>query len=284
MYFITELNNLSLYYTWVCDIMTGNLFRVCCYPFRFKIMEKETIAVKMKTASDKEFDNAYTTYEPGPYEIVLETGEQALTDAQLLAVILRTGIPGTDATGLAKKVLSSCDTDRGLSGLNRLSIADMVSIEGIGKVKAVQLRCLCEIAKRMAKRSDFRRLNLSGTKLIADYYMPDMAHLESEKVVAVLLDARCRFIRDIVIAVGSAELAFFKPKDIFCEILKWRADSFVLLHNHPTGDPTPSISDITMTKKLEEGAGLLGLRLFDHIVIGNNCYISMKDEGMIGGF
>ena len=262
--------------------MIDNLCRNCCYPFWFKIMKNKTSAVEMKTASDKEFDNVYTYHEPGPYEIVMEAGEQALTDAQLLAVILRTGIPGTDATGLAKKILSSCDADRGLSGLNRLSIADMVSIEGIGRVKAVQLRCLCEIAKRMMKRSDFRRLELSGPKLIAEHYMPDMAHLESEKIVAVLLDARCRFIRDIVIAVGSTELAYFKPKDIFCEILKWRADSFVLLHNHPTGDPTPSISDISMTKRLEEGAGLLGIRLFDHIVIGNNSYISMKDEGMIG--
>lgn len=264
--------------------MVDNLCRNCCYPFWFKIMKNETFAVEVKTASDKEFDNADTVYEPGPYEIVMEAGEQALSDAQLLAVILRTGIPGTDATGLAKKILSSCDTDRGLSGLNRLSIPDMLSVEGIGKVKAIQLRCLCEISKRMAKRSDFRKLDLSGTRLIADHYMQDMAHLESEKVVAVLLDARCRFIRDIVIAVGSTELAYFKPKDIFCEILKWRADSFVLLHNHPMGDPTPSISDITMTKKLEEGAGLLGLRLFDHIVIGNNCFFSMKDEGMIGGF
>ena len=264
--------------------MVDNLCRNCCYPFWFKIMENDIFAVDVKTVSDKEFDNAGKVIEPGPYDIVMEAGEQALTDAQLLAVILRTGIPGTDATGLAKKVLSFCDADRGLSGLNRLSIADMVSIEGIGRVKAVQLRCLCEIAKRMSKRSDFRRLDLSGTRLIADHYMPDMAHLESEKVVAVLLDARCRLIRDIVIAVGSTELAFFKPKDIFSEILKWRADSFVLLHNHPTGDPAPSISDITMTKKLEEGAGILGIRLFDHIVIGNNCYFSMKDEGIIRGF
>ena len=245
-------------------------------------MEKESFAVKNnKTALNKELISNYTALERGPYDIVMESGEQSLTDAQLLAVILRTGIPGTDATGLAKKILSSCDTERGLSGLNRMSIADMVSIDGIGKVKAIQLKCLCEIARRMGKRSDFRRMDLSRPELIAQHYMADMAHLECEKVIAVLLDSKCRFIRDTVIALGGTDLAYFKPRDVFCEILRGRAESFVLLHNHPSGDPSPSVADITMTKRLEEGAVLLGIRLADHIIIGNNCYVSMRYDGIL---
>lgn len=220
-------------------------------------------------------------YDPGPYEIVMEKGAQALTDAQLLAVILRTGTVRTDATGLAKQLLSFCEADRGLAGLNKLSVADMVSIEGIGKVKAAQLRCVCEIARRMAKRSDLKREDFSKAEHIAGYYMQDMSHLSKEKVIAVLLDSRCRFIRDTLIAFGSSELAFFKPRDIFGEIFKWGADSFVLLHNHPGGDPTPSIADITVTKKLKECADMLGLKLADHIIIGNNCYVSMKKDGYL---
>jgi len=111
--------------------------------------------------------------------------------------------------------------------------------------------------------------------------MQDMAHLAKERVIAVLVDARCRFIRDTIIAVGSSDMAFFKPRDIFSEILKCGADSFVLLHNHPSGDPTPSIPDITMTKKVGECADMLGIRLTDHIVIGNNCYVSMRDQGCL---
>ena len=111
--------------------------------------------------------------------------------------------------------------------------------------------------------------------------MQDMAHLEREKIIAVLLDSRCRFIRDTIIAVGSTDVAFFKPRDIFGEILKCGADSFVLLHNHPGGDPTPSIPDITMTKKIKDCADMLGIRLADHIVIGNNCYVSMHDHGYL---
>ena len=243
-------------------------------------MKENIFSEGLLTEDDRNKDK-YNVNDPGPYDIVMEAGEQALTDAQLLAVILRTGTHRTDATGLAKQILSVCDKDRGLSGLSRLSIADMISIDGIGKVKAVQLRCLCEIARRMVKKSNYKRLDFSNPELIAGHYMPDMAHLEREKVLAVMLDSGCRYIRESVIAMGSADLAYFKPKDIFCEILKWHADSFVLLHNHPCGDPTPSIADITMTKRIEEGAHLLGIKLADHIVIGNNCYVSMRKEGIL---
>lgn len=234
-----------------------------------------------KITSKKLFKDRNQINDPGPYEIVMDVGEQALTDAQLLAVILRTGTPDTDATGLANKILAICDDDRGLSGLSRLSVADMVSIDGIGKVKAAQLRCVCEIARRMGKRKDYKRLDFSNPELIASHYMQDMAHLEREKVIAVMLDTGCRYIRESVIAIGSSDFACFKPKDIFREILKWRADSFVLLHNHPGGDPAPSVADITMTKRLQEGARLIGITLADHIVIGNNCYVSMKKDGIL---
>ena len=239
-----------------------------------KFEEKDKAQVTVKKSG-------FSAFDPGPYEIVMEHGEQALSDAQLLAVILRTGTVRTDATGLAKQVLSVCDADRGLAGLNKLTVADMVSIDGIGKVKAAQLRCVCEIARRMAKRPDIRRIDFSKAEFIAGHYMQDMAHLDREKIIAVLLDSRCRFIRDTMIAVGSTDMAFFKPVDIFRDIIKSGADTFVLLHNHPGGDPTPSIPDITMTKKIKDCADMLGVRLEDHIVIGNNCYISMKDQGYL---
>ncbi len=223
----------------------------------------------------------YTVYDPGPYEIVAQMGEQALTDAQLLAVILRTGTDKTDATGLAKEILSICDPDRGLSGLNKLSVLDMTGIYGIGKVKAAQLRCVCEIARRMGKRTDIKKADFSGPETIADHYMYDLAHLDKERVIAVLLDTRCRFIRDITLSVGGSDFAFINPRDVFCEVLKTGAAAFVLLHNHPSGDPSPSAADMTMTAKIAEGAKLLGVRFLDHIVIGFNCFVSMKAEGII---
>lgn len=244
-------------------------------------MENVTFKDEKDKAREIVTKGRFSACDPGPCEIVMEQGEQALTDAQLLAVILRTGTVRTDAMGLAKELLSFCEADRGLAGLNKLSVADMVSIDGIGKVKAAQLRCVCEIARRMAKRTDLRRIDFSKPEYIAGHYMQDMAHLDKEKVIAVLLDSRCRFIRDTLITIGNSDMAFFKPKDIFTEILKRGADSFVLLHNHPGGDPTPSVPDITMTKRVGECADMLGLRLVDHIIIGNNCYVSMHEEGRL---
>ena len=223
----------------------------------------------------------FSVHFPGPYEIVDRIGEHALTDAQLLAVILRTGTEKKDATGLACEILSACDPDRGLSGLNRLTMSELTGIDGIGKVKAAQLRCVCEIARRMGRRRDIKKTDLSCSETIAEHYMQDMAHLERERVIAVLLDSRCRFIRDITISVGSADFAFINPRDIFCEVLKAGAAAFVLMHNHPGGDPSPSVPDVTMTKKLAEGAGLLGIRFLDHIIIGFNCFVSMRNEGVI---
>ena len=244
-------------------------------------MDDHIIESNKKTGSKPVSKDRYPSYDPGPYEIVARMGEHALTDAQLLAVIIRTGTDKKDATGVAKEILSACDPDRGLSGLNNLSISELTDIDGIGMVKAAQLKCVCEIAKRMSRRSDIRKTDLSCPDTIAGHYMQDMAHLDRERVIAILLDSRCRFIRDITISLGSADFALIDPRDVFSEVLKAGAAAFVLMHNHPSGDPSPSVPDMTMTKKLAEGARLLGVRFLDHIVIGFNCYVSMRNEGII---
>ena len=229
----------------------------------------------------KKTKEKYSQQNPGPYEIAIDPGVHALSDAQLLAVILRTGTGSTDATGLAKTLLAQCESDRGLSGLRSLSAADMTSIEGIGRVKAAQLLCVCEIARRMGKTTDRLRKDFSKPEMVAAYYMSDMAHLDKEKVIAVMLDTRCRFIKDTLISVGGSDFAIANPKDIFCEVLKAKASGFILLHNHPSGDPTPSGQDKMITDRIKLGAELLGVRFLDHIVIGHNRYVSMKTEGML---
>lgn len=241
------------------------------------IIDREP-AVIQKGRKSKE---RYPVCDPGPYDIVAKTGEHALTDAQLLAVILRTGTEKTDATGIAKEILSLCDPDRGLSGINRLSISDLTGIAGIGRVKATQLRCVCEIARRMGRRGDIKKTDLSSPETVAEHYMQDMAHLDKEMVMLVLLDSRCRYIREITVSSGGADFAFINPRDVFCEVLKAGAAAFVLMHNHPGGDPRPSVPDMTTTRKIAEGAKLLGIRFLDHIVIGFNCYVSMRSEGII---
>lgn len=215
---------------------------------------------------------------PGPYEIVIDKGAASLSDAQLLAAILRTGTRGEDATKLSQKVFDSSRTDMGLIGLCHMSIPELMEINGIGRVKAVQIQCIVELSRRIAKLSLGKRPDFSSPENIADYYMQDMMYLNKDRVVLALLDSKCRLVKDLVISIGSVNASTLSPRDIFIEVLKYKAVSFVLLHNHPSGDPRPSASDILITKSLYKGAKLLGVDLLDHIIIGNNTYMSFRQN------
>lgn len=220
----------------------------------------------------------FSSTNPGPYEIVIDKGTASLTDAQLLAAILRTGTRNVDAIELSQMVFNTSKTGEGLIGMCKLSIPELMSIKGIGRVKAVQIQCIVELSKRMAKLSFGNRPDFSSPDIIANYYMQDMMHLDKEQVILVLLDSKCRLMKDIVLSIGSINKSTLSPRDVFIEVLKYQAVSFVLLHNHPSGDPIPSASDVIITKTLKKGAELLGVDLLDHIVIGNNTYVSFKQD------
>lgn len=216
-----------------------------------------------------------------PYEIVLDRGAKALTDAQLVATILRTGSRGKDAIKLSEEIFSQSKTDCGLIGLCSMSIPELMNIKGVGKVKAVQLQCVVELSRRIAKLSIGKKPTLSNPQNIADYYMQDLMYLDKEKVIIVLLDSKLKLIKDVVISIGSINSSMLTPREVFVEVLKYRAVSFILLHNHPSGDPTPSESDIILTNKIFTGSKYIGIPLLDHIVIGNNCYKSFREENLL---
>lgn len=216
-----------------------------------------------------------------PYEKALYLGPQAMTDAELLAVILNTGIKGESAVDVAKKILSLSPGGEGLLGLCHLGVGELISVPGIGDVKAIRLVCIGELSKRLAQRSAGKTLDFENPKSIADYYMEVLRHEEKEKVICVMLDTRCRFIGDAVISSGTVNASLISTRELFLTALRYRAVSIVLLHNHPSGDPMPSEEDITTTKKIRSAGKILDIRLDDHIVIGDHAYVSMRESGLL---
>ena len=223
-------------------------------------------------------NNSYDV-NPRPYEKSMKYGISALSDAELLAIILRTGTKGADATSLSSEVLRAFAGKDGIVGLCNAEIHELMRIKGIGKVKAIQIRAIIELAKRLSKGSVSERKCFSNPKIIADYYMQDMMHLEVEKVLLVILDNKCRLICDKFVSQGTVNSTVISPREIIIEALKHKAVFIVVIHNHPSGDPTPSNDDYNFTDRLKRAAEIVDIPLLDHIIIGNNQYISLKETG-----
>lgn len=216
---------------------------------------------------------------PRPYEKSMRYGVSTLSDAELLAIILRTGTKGMDATSLSCEVLKSYAGKDGIVGLCNVGIHELMKIKGIGKVKAIQIQAIVELAKRLSKGSISERKSFSNPKLIANYYMQDMMYLEVEKVLLVMLDNKCKLICDMIVSQGTVNSSVISPREIIIEALKHRAVFIVIIHNHPSGDPTPSNDDYNFTDRLKRAAEIVDIPLLDHIIIGNNQYISLKETG-----
>lgn len=215
-----------------------------------------------------------------PYEKCLKQGAEALSDAELLAVLLRTGTKGENVLALAKRLLYQ-DGGAGLLGIHQFSFQSLMKLKGIGKVKVVQILCLSELAKRLSKASVEPRLRFSSSQSVAEYYMEDLRHRNQEVMKLLLLNSKAELIDETNISKGTVNASLVTPRELFVEALKKEAVSMILLHNHPSGDPTPSRDDILTTKRISECGLLIGIELLDHIIIGNNCYVSFQEENLL---
>ena len=218
-----------------------------------------------------------------PYEKCLQGGPSVLSDSELLAVILRSGVPGNNSLALANQILSlTKDTSYpGLLGLLHMSIPDLMKVNGIGKVKAVQLKCIGELSKRMASAAARPRLSFNDPITIAKYYMEHLRHEEQEVLIVMLLDGRNHLLGEQTISRGTVNATLITPREIFVEALKYHAVSLILVHNHPSGDPTPSDCDREVTERVYTSGELLGIRLLDHIIIGDQKYVSFREQGIL---
>ena len=161
---------------------------------------------------------------------------------------------------------------------------EMTKIRGIGKVKAIQLKAIAELSKRISKTMSRERLKMDEPCSIAAYYMEQLRHEAKESLICALFNSKCVFLGDSVISTGSDNYAYVSPKDIFQFALDKNAVLMILVHNHPSGDPNPSEDDVNITRRIKNGADLLGLELADHkgnIIIGDNDYFSFREHGYI---
>lgn len=214
-----------------------------------------------------------------PYEKCLSQGAESLSDAELLAVILRTGSRGESALDLSRKVLAQSTGGSGLLGIYHMSVSDLTQMKGLGTVKAVQLKCVAELSKRIARATFSEGVSFKSPKIVAEYYMEELRHQEQEVLVLVMLNSKGRLIRDQIISKGTVRASLISPREIFIEAMKQQAVSILLLHNHPSGIPDPSQEDILLTLRVKRAGDMLGIELLDHIIIGDRQAVSMREQG-----
>lgn len=216
-----------------------------------------------------------------PYERCLRHGPSSLSDAQLLAVILRTGTQGSNAIDLSEQVLKLSKGDSGLLGLCHLTAEELMTIPGIGQVKALQLQCVGELSRRISTYRARNQLTFSRPETIADYYMERLRHEERENLILMMLDTKGHLIGEKQMTVGTVNASLISAREIFMEALKYRAVSVLLVHNHPSGDPSPSTEDRKVTEKIRKAGELMEIRLLDHIIIGDRRYMSFAEKGLL---
>ncbi len=225
---------------------------------------------------------AYKNTEAMPYERFLKYGAESLTDAELLAIILRTGTKEKNALELAGDILHLQGNMQGkLIGLHQLSLAELKSIPGIGEVKAIKVKALGELAVRMARQSLKERAQFDSPDTLAAYYMERMRHYTTECVLLVMLDNKGHMLGEHIISKGTVNASLISPREIFIKALKYDASSIILIHNHPSGDPSPSGPDRQITKQVYECGKLMNIPLIDHIIIGDHTYSSFKELGLL---
>ena len=216
-----------------------------------------------------------------PYEKFKELGANALSNEELLAIILRTGTNNKPALKVAEEVLDTQDAYQGkLMGLYHKSLKELMEIDGIGEVKAIKLKCLTELSLRMAKERLENRIVFSNPSEIAEYYMETCRHLEIEKVFLLCLDNQLQLLKQCELSKGTINTSLISPREIFIEALKAKAVYILLIHNHPGGNPVPSKADIQITLKVKEAGKIIDIKLLDHIIIGDHSYVSLKEQNL----
>ena len=213
-----------------------------------------------------------------PYEKLELYGAESLTNSELLAIIIKTGTKEETAIQLAQRVLNLTgkENNNDLSFLHDITISELTNIKGIGKVKTIQILATIELAKRINKPINSEQIKIKTTEDAAKLMINELKDEKREKVKLILLNSKNIILKIKDISYGSESSAPLIPKDILFEALKIQAPKIILVHNHPSGDTTPSKSDYSVTDRVEEAAEIMGVKLLDHIIIGKNKYVSIR--------
>jgi DNA repair protein RadC len=214
----------------------------------------------------------------GPRERLLEQGAEALSDAELLALLLRTGAAGRDALALATDLLR-CE-----GGLHRLAVAaprELSRHGGVGPAKSASLVAALEIGRRLATRRLRAGDRVQSPGDVYGHFHARLRHAASERFLALLLDGRHRLVREVAISQGTLTASLVHPREVFRPALRESAAAVVLVHNHPSGDPTPSSEDRELTRRLAAAGDLLGVPVLDHVVVAERGFVSLREDGVL---
>lgn len=217
-----------------------------------------------------------------PRERLMQLGADTLSPAQLLAIALGTGdaSTGQSALDLARTLLQ---TFGNLRGLDAASIAELCQTKGIGPAKATTIKAAFELGRRLSGESTERKLKIAGAVDVVRQYRPQLQHLRHEVFKAILLDTKHQVLKDVTISEGSLSASLVHPREAFLPAIKESAAAVIFLHNHPSGDPSPSAEDKELTHRLADVGHLVGINVLDHIVIGagDPGYVSFRDAGLL---
>lgn len=216
--------------------------------------------------------------EERPRERLVKHGVDYLTDAELLGIILVKGYQGKTSVEVAKDLLSET---KSLRKLDSLSYSEMSSFKGIGLAKFAQIKAALEIGKRLLRETNLPKKKIHNAADLVNYYGPCMRDLKKEKFIAILLDVKNKIIKNIDVSVGSLTESIVHPREVLKEIIKESAASVIFLHNHPSGESNPSKNDLDITDRLVEACNIIGVRVLDHIILGEDNHFSFAQEGLL---
>jgi len=215
--------------------------------------------------------------EERPRERLIRHGAGILSNAELLAILLRTGTKDESAISLAHRILIQ---EQGLRYLVDSDVDQLSSINGIGQAKAAQIKAAIELGKRLAAFELGVDKPVKCPQDVADLLMEDMRYLKKEHMKLVLLNIKCNLISVEEISIGSLNASIVHPREVFNPAIRKSSASMIMVHNHPSGDPSPSSEDTAITARIAEAGKLIGIELVDHIIIGDGRYVSMKEKGL----
>ncbi|PYZ93954.1 hypothetical protein CR194_10730 [Salipaludibacillus keqinensis] len=213
-----------------------------------------------------------------PRERLVRDGPQALSNQELIALLLGSGSKSESVIQLAARVIQHFD---GLKLLKDASVKELMDIRGIGEAKAVQVKAALELGRRVQQFQAEDRYVIRSPEDVSQYMMEEMRHLNQEHFICLYLNTKNQVIHKQTIFIGSLNASIVHPREVFKEAFRYSAASIVCLHNHPSGDPAPSQEDIDVTKRLSESGKMLGIDLLDHVIIGDQRFCSLKEKGYL---
>jgi DNA repair protein RadC len=212
-----------------------------------------------------------------PRERLLKQGPAALSDSELLAVLLRTGTRGENVLNLCSRILSIYNIQQ----LSNASPTILLEIHGVGEAKATQIAAMFELARRLETFTEEEKPRISSPEAAYKYIYPKLRQQKKESFITLHLDTKNRLLREETVSVGSLNANIVHPREVFKTAIQESAAALIVAHNHPSGDPSPSQNDIDITRKLVETGRVVGIEVYDHIIIGNGRFVSLKEQNLI---